>query len=71
LTFVATDGRVVHLPKVSKGGKIKSKQSSSRRGGMFNIKKNRVLFVFDELELKTKTPKISLLTHYNGQRIWH
>ena len=72
LTFVSTKGKLIHRKVMSKGGEYKKNSAGKVQGkSYFNVKEKRVLVLWNEIEKRTETPKIALITHFNGERVWH
>lgn len=71
LTYITKDGKRKHRPRMCKSGYTAKPKATYANRQNPNIKDLGLLHVFNIIENRPETPDISLITHFNGYRVWH
>lgn len=74
LTYVTSKGKLVTRNKMSKATGARQPYvptPTTTKRQFYNVKEREVLVLFNHDLNRVETPNIFLLTHFNGERIWH
>ena len=73
LTYYTKAGKKVHRKRLCKSGHVHKSRVEWQKSDRNNphIKDLGLLHVYNIDEKRPETPDISLITHFNGKRVWH
>jgi hypothetical protein len=71
IRYVKADGSIGQKARVRKSGQFNGAEIKGESHFKYNVKQKGILVLFDEATNRHFSIKISRITHYNGQEVWH